>query len=176
MKFIRAIQFSLCVKVIFFLLYTELKSTMKNDVKKISDLQHGITELESTLEKKKRLETEANERISKLQKSLNEETSSRITLENNMREIDARHRRGILQIREEKEQEIKEKESQVEQLQAENMSLINQLGELNVKNDYSSVEVKDTPAVALQSRINGSMQMKPATFVPGNLVSFSFHY
>jgi chromosome segregation ATPase len=152
-----------------FFFVIEIKSALKNDSKKIADLQHEISDIESTLEKKKRLEVEANERIAKLQMSLNEETSLRISLENNMREIDARHRRTIHQIREEKDQELKEKEALLGQIKAENESLVNQLRELNVKSDYKKdSEVKDKPTIDVHSKMNGSLQSKSASFVPGN--------
>lgn len=144
-----------------------MKISLKNDTTRISDLQHEISELESTLEKKKRLEVEANERIAKLQKSLNEETATRISLEDNMREVDSRHRRAIHQIREEKESEGKEKDIQIGQLRAENSSLSNQLHELNVKSDYDNPKDKSQQGES-KTRSSGSLQLKTPAFVAGN--------
>lgn len=129
-----------------------------------------MSNLESLLQKTKRLENEANERISKLQKSLNEETSSRISLENNVREVESRHRRAIQEIREEKENDIKQKDLQVGQLKSEIISLTNQLQELNVKSEYKSAEIttnKSSDEAASKFKINGSMHTKSAVFVAG---------
>lgn len=130
-----------------------------------------MSDIDAMLQKTKRLENEANERIAKLQKSLNEETSLRISLENNTRDIDSRHRRTIQEIREEKDTELKQKDLQTGQLKSEIASLTNQLQELNVKSEYTSATVATNKtsdeAAGVKSRMNGSLQTKPAAFVAG---------
>ena len=129
-----------------------------------------MSEIKSVLQKTKRLENESNERIAKLQKALNEETSSRISLENNSREIDARHRRAIQEIREEKDIEIKQKDSQMGQLKSELASLTNQLQELNVKSEYAGGAVASNTSseeASATSRLKSPLQIKTASFVAG---------
>ena len=117
------------------------------------------------LDKAKRLEVESNDRIVKLQKSLNDETALRISLENTSREVDSRHRRAINDIRAEKEDEIKELEQAIGQLKSEISSYSLKLKEGAIKSDgdgnANAVKMKDTLST------NGSLTVKSPNFVTG---------
>jgi chromosome segregation ATPase len=151
----------------------ELRNQVKTDIKKIADLQSELSEAEVALEKVKRLEKEANERITKLQKTLNEETSLRISLENSSRDIDARHRRAIQEIREEKEAEVKQRDLQVGALKSEVAALKNQLRDLNVKTTENKSDfTKSSEDVKTGVWQNGALQTRTLSLAAGELAGW----
>jgi chromosome segregation ATPase len=85
----------------------------------IDQLQDQIRSAESQIDRSKRLEKELSERIAKLQASLNDESSQRLSLESSIRDMEYRHKREMEGVREEHQSSRNAYEMKIGILQAE---------------------------------------------------------
>ena len=116
------------LKVLVMSFSTALRLKLKTTTNRLNEMQEQYQAAEVNLERVKRSEKELIERVSKLQTSLNAETSQRIALENNIRDMESRQKRIMEQLREEHEIVLKRNEDQVKSLTEEISNLKSQLG------------------------------------------------
>ena len=113
-----------------------LRMKLKTATTRLGELQEQLLETENALERGKRSEKELTERISKLQSALNEESGLRITVENNVRDMEARQKRITEQIREEHEIILSRNQDVIKSLNAEISDLKSQLGRVEELKDH----------------------------------------